>query len=352
MRTPSIGVSIIVIGLLGGLSVMQACGGTNTGGGFQSSSGSGSSGGSSSGSSGGGSSSGGGQSSSSGGFQVGSDGELGELFGRYWRRLSVRVAMQRELRGRRDDIDHRDGDGPGGSRPALQHRRLRADDATGHAPLGRPHRRRRMLVQRALPGDPNRLRAHRHEGELHDLECSRGTEHSPRRPGWQMAQRDHREHDIVRGDECGEDQPPQQGRQPRGQHPRHRGVHGLRGFSRVLARPHRSRRVGVRSGMDAARPRPHLQRRHAPHDHLGPHHPRHSRSESDGERARELHRALGQHRRSDEERHRALVVRGEPDERPEPAEPRGLLERRRARVRVALPLRLVYRGRGSGRLGY
>jgi len=50
MRTRSIGISIVVIGLLGGLSMMQACGGTNTSGGFQGSSGSGSGSGSSGGS--------------------------------------------------------------------------------------------------------------------------------------------------------------------------------------------------------------------------------------------------------------------------------------------------------------
>ncbi len=74
MRTPSI-VSILVIGLLGGLSMMQACGGTNTSGGFQSSSGNGSSGGS--GGSGSGSGSGFGQLGLDGGLVGGSGSSSG-----------------------------------------------------------------------------------------------------------------------------------------------------------------------------------------------------------------------------------------------------------------------------------
>ena len=153
-------------------AVAPACGGGNPTSGFGASSGSGSSGGS-------GGSSGGSSGSSSGSTSrssAGSSGAAAETAAAAAPQAVVAscvpdgMGVQRLVPQQRHDVDHRPRHGSGRRRSALQHRRVRPDHRARHAPFGGAHRRRQMLVQRALPGRPARLRDDRRRREVHHTE--------------------------------------------------------------------------------------------------------------------------------------------------------------------------------------
>ena len=145
------------------------------------------------------------------------------------------------------------------------------------------------------------------------------------------------------------------------QHARHRRVDRQRRHARVPHEAHRHPRQRVRRGRRHQRPHPRVLGRR-PERGQGRWRRRrgHTGEARHGRRARERHDAVELAGEHDAVRHPAALVRGRRDVRRESAEPRGIPQRGRSRVRVALPLRVVQRpdqqqGRehvhGPGRLG-